>query len=227
MDRCLLVRCTAQAALASLLMTRRASVQIRSTIEANPFERCGVKWRSASAAGSGANGGEQSSRLRQSGLARDRGQWRHRRGRAPPHFKGDSDAHIVRGLISILFAIYSDRCADEIVRIDAEGVFRCHLHAKVRTLQRDLNELFRVGSSVFSTSLHSRGQRSHWMRPSVSGKFLGPAGQLLTAKGIAVCRSSAPRKQSWRRPVANSSTASVGQTVDWCHRFLPASKSEP
>ena len=36
-------RCAAQAALASLLMTRRASVQIRSTIEANPFERCGVK----------------------------------------------------------------------------------------------------------------------------------------------------------------------------------------
>jgi len=35
-------------------------------------------------------------------------------------FKGDSDAHIVRGLIAILFAIYSGRCADEIDRIDAE-----------------------------------------------------------------------------------------------------------
>jgi len=30
----------------------------------------------------------------------------------------------VRGLIAILFAIYSGRCADEIVSIDAEGVFR-------------------------------------------------------------------------------------------------------
>jgi cysteine desulfuration protein SufE len=39
-------------------------------------------------------------------------------------FKGDSDAHIVRGLIAILFAIYSGRCADEMVRIDAKGVFR-------------------------------------------------------------------------------------------------------
>jgi cysteine desulfuration protein SufE len=39
-------------------------------------------------------------------------------------FKGDSDAHIVRGLIAILFAIYSGRCADEIVRTDAQGVFR-------------------------------------------------------------------------------------------------------
>jgi cysteine desulfuration protein SufE len=37
-------------------------------------------------------------------------------------FKGDSDAHIVRGLIAILFAIYSGRCADEIVRTDAQGV---------------------------------------------------------------------------------------------------------
>ena len=34
-------------------------------------------------------------------------------------FKGDSDAHIVRGLIAILFAIYSNRYADEIVMIDA------------------------------------------------------------------------------------------------------------
>jgi cysteine desulfuration protein SufE len=39
-------------------------------------------------------------------------------------FKGDSDAHIVRGLIAILFAIHSGRCADEIVRTDAQGVFR-------------------------------------------------------------------------------------------------------
>ncbi len=39
-------------------------------------------------------------------------------------FKGDSDAHIVRGLIAILFAIYSGSSADEILRIDAREVFR-------------------------------------------------------------------------------------------------------
>ena len=46
--------------------------------------------------------------------------------RAAPRlsFKGDSDAHIVRGLIAILFAIYSGRRADEILRIDAQAVFR-------------------------------------------------------------------------------------------------------
>ena len=34
-------------------------------------------------------------------------------------FIGDSDAHIVRGLIAILFSLYSGKPADEIVRIDA------------------------------------------------------------------------------------------------------------
>lgn len=34
-------------------------------------------------------------------------------------FVGDSDAHIVRGLIAILFAIYSGKTADEILSIDA------------------------------------------------------------------------------------------------------------
>jgi cysteine desulfuration protein SufE len=38
-------------------------------------------------------------------------------------FVGDSDAHIVRGLIAILLALYSDRTAREIVDIDAIAVF--------------------------------------------------------------------------------------------------------
>ena len=46
-------------------------------------------------------------------------------GKAPKlYFKGDSDAHIVRGLIAILFAIYSGRAADKIVTIDAESIFK-------------------------------------------------------------------------------------------------------
>ncbi len=38
-------------------------------------------------------------------------------------FRGDSDAHIVRGLIAILFALYSGRPAREIVASDPETVF--------------------------------------------------------------------------------------------------------
>jgi cysteine desulfuration protein SufE len=34
-------------------------------------------------------------------------------------FQGDSDAHIVRGLIAILFAIYSGKPAQDILRLDA------------------------------------------------------------------------------------------------------------
>lgn len=38
-------------------------------------------------------------------------------------FVGDSDAHIVRGLIAILFAIFSGRHAEEILAVDALGLF--------------------------------------------------------------------------------------------------------
>ena len=38
-------------------------------------------------------------------------------------FVGDSDAHIVRGLIAILFALYSDKPAREILSTDAVALF--------------------------------------------------------------------------------------------------------
>jgi cysteine desulfuration protein SufE len=38
-------------------------------------------------------------------------------------FVGDSDAHIVRGLISILFIIFSGKPADEIASLDVKKIF--------------------------------------------------------------------------------------------------------
>ncbi|MGA7324182.1 MAG: SufE family protein [Rhodomicrobium sp.] len=38
-------------------------------------------------------------------------------------FRGDSDAHIVRGLIAILFALYSKKRAVEILAADEKAVF--------------------------------------------------------------------------------------------------------
>jgi cysteine desulfuration protein SufE len=38
-------------------------------------------------------------------------------------FEGDSDAHIVRGLVAILFALYSGKGAREILTIDAPALF--------------------------------------------------------------------------------------------------------
>jgi cysteine desulfuration protein SufE len=39
------------------------------------------------------------------------------------HFRGDSDAHIVRGLVALTLALYSDRPANEIVATEAAPIF--------------------------------------------------------------------------------------------------------
>ena len=39
------------------------------------------------------------------------------------HFRGDSDAHIVRGLIAILLRLYSDRRPEEILSFDANAAY--------------------------------------------------------------------------------------------------------
>ena len=39
-------------------------------------------------------------------------------------FSGDSDAHIVRGLVAIVIALFSGRRASDIVALDAEGAMR-------------------------------------------------------------------------------------------------------
>ncbi len=44
-------------------------------------------------------------------------------GKPALHFRGDSDAHIVRGLIAILLALYSDKPAKEIINTDAIALF--------------------------------------------------------------------------------------------------------
>jgi len=46
-------------------------------------------------------------------------------GQMPPRlsFRGDSDAHIVRGLVAIVLALFNNRTPREILDIDAEAVF--------------------------------------------------------------------------------------------------------
>jgi len=39
------------------------------------------------------------------------------------HFSGDSDAHIVKGLIAVVFMLYSDRTPREILDTDIGGAF--------------------------------------------------------------------------------------------------------
>ena len=39
------------------------------------------------------------------------------------HFRGDSDAHIVRGLIAILLRLYSDRPPQDVLKFDAKAAY--------------------------------------------------------------------------------------------------------
>jgi cysteine desulfuration protein SufE len=38
-------------------------------------------------------------------------------------FQGDSDAHIVRGLVAVLLALVQGKTPDEVLRVDAKGLF--------------------------------------------------------------------------------------------------------
>ena len=106
---------------------------LRSTTSSR-ISRCSTQWddryryvielgRDLAAAAAGrACRGQQSARLRQPGLA---GHSCQPDGAAGPvlTFDGDSDAHIVRGLIAILFALYSGKGAREILATDALALF--------------------------------------------------------------------------------------------------------
>ncbi len=56
-------------------------------------------------------------------------------------FVGDSDAHIVRGLIAILLALYNDKTPGEILSIDAKQVLH-HLGLDTHLSQQRSNGLF-------------------------------------------------------------------------------------
>jgi cysteine desulfuration protein SufE len=76
-------------------------------------------------------------------------------------FVGDSDAHIVRGLIAILFALYSGKTSDVILGVDANAVLgRLHLKehltpqrsngllAMVERIRKDAREAMATSPSV-------------------------------------------------------------------------------
>jgi cysteine desulfuration protein SufE len=45
-------------------------------------------------------------------------------GRTTLHYRGDSDSHLVRGLVAIAIALFSDRTPEEILETDARDAFR-------------------------------------------------------------------------------------------------------
>ncbi len=75
------------------------------------------------------------------------------------HYRGDSDSHLVRGLIAIAIALFSDRTPEQILGVDANAAFRAlgleqHLtpqrsngvRAMVDRIQKDAADL-RLGAA--------------------------------------------------------------------------------
>jgi cysteine desulfuration protein SufE len=74
-------------------------------------------------------------------------------------FIGDSDAHIVRGLIAILFALYSGRTAEDIVAIDAPQKLSL-LHLKEHLTPQRSNGLMAMVKRIKSDAETALGQRT-------------------------------------------------------------------
>ena len=70
-------------------------------------------------------------------------------------FIGDSDAHIVRGLIAILFALYSGKTADEILAIDAARTLG-ELHLKEHLTPQRSNGLMAMVKRIRSDAEAAR-----------------------------------------------------------------------
>ena len=69
-------------------------------------------------------------------------------------FVGDSDAHIVRGLIAILFALYSGKPADTILAIDANAVLG-QLHLKEHLTPQRSNGLLAMVERIRKDARHA------------------------------------------------------------------------
>jgi cysteine desulfuration protein SufE len=74
-------------------------------------------------------------------------------------FEGDSDAHIVRGLIAVLFALYSGKNAKEILSSDAVALFeklglREHLTPQRSNGFRSMVERIRRDANAALSAVH-------------------------------------------------------------------------
>jgi cysteine desulfuration protein SufE len=74
-------------------------------------------------------------------------------------FQADSDAHIVRGLIAILLAIYNGKPAAEILAMDSEPIFN-ELGLKEHLTPQRSNGLASMVARIRSDAVAATGQRA-------------------------------------------------------------------
>ncbi len=67
------------------------------------------------------------------------------------HFRGDSDAHIVRGLIGVLLTIYSDKTPQEIADLDINQIF-ADLNLEQHITMNRRNGLYSMVETIENTA---------------------------------------------------------------------------
>jgi cysteine desulfuration protein SufE len=83
-------------------------------------------------------------------------------GRKTLHYRGDSDSHLVRGLIAIAIALFSDRTPEQVLAVDALGAFRAlgleqHLTPQRSNGVRAMVERIRADAAAAKSDLAPSG----------------------------------------------------------------------
>src|SRR5260370_35930537 len=110
-------------------------------------------------------------------------------------FAGDSDAHIVRGLIAILFAVYSGKPARQILDVDALALFD------------------RLGLREHLTPQRSNGFKS------MVGRIRDEARKALVLAGAGPCRGGPAVTASWGGQGALLQVMTCGATLAQRYRL--------
>jgi cysteine desulfuration protein SufE len=81
-------------------------------------------------------------------------------GRMTVRYRGDSDSHLVRGLIAIAIALFSNRTPEQILAVDALGAFRAlgleqHLTPQRSNGVRAMIERIRADAAGLRLRVHS------------------------------------------------------------------------
>lgn len=84
------------------------------------------------------------------------------------HFSGDSDAHIVRGLMAIVFGIFSDKTPDQIIDTDYQSIFQT-LDLKDHISPQRSNGL---NAMVARIQADAKNAIKLWAKISSPGRFL-------------------------------------------------------
>jgi cysteine desulfuration protein SufE len=117
-------------------------------------------------------------------------------GTAMLRFRGDSDAHIVRGLIAILFAIHSGKTADDVLGADGQAIF-AELGLQEHLTPQRSNGFAAMVERIRSDAWAVAAPRPEPVRHAVSRR-------LELQRSWRLSSSPAPRSGRWSTPSAGT-----------------------